>query len=110
MIDMMSVSETLTDKSLLKKEQIEKFSQLPEIKTWLDGSGLKPSTRTYYTKRLFEFLDGEEPKQFLEETAMQRAMGGEVVATNTGTRTCKYCGKGIGTNDPFCANCGKSQA
>jgi hypothetical protein len=43
------------------------------------------------------------------ETAMQRAMGGEVIATSTGTRTCKYCGKGIGTNDQFCANCGKSQ-
>jgi len=44
------------------------------------------------------------------ETAMQRGMGGEVVATSTGTRTCKYCGKGIGTNDTFCPNCGKSQA
>jgi hypothetical protein len=63
---MSSVSVTLTDKTLLKKEQIENFSQLPEIKTWLDGSGLKPSTRDYYTKRLFEFLDGEQPKQFLE--------------------------------------------
>jgi len=44
------------------------------------------------------------------ETAIQRAMGGEVVSTGTGVRACKYCGKGIGDKDTFCPNCGKAQA
>jgi hypothetical protein len=44
------------------------------------------------------------------ETAIQRAMGSEVILTGTGVRTCKYCGKGIGDKDAFCASCGKSQA
>jgi len=44
------------------------------------------------------------------ETAIQRAMGGEVLTTGTGARTCKYCGKGIGDRDTFCPNCGKCQA
>jgi hypothetical protein len=43
------------------------------------------------------------------ETAIQRAMGGEVVSTGTGVRVCKYCSKGIGDRDVFCPNCGKSQ-
>ena len=49
-----------------KKVRVERFQEIPEIKTWLDGSDLKPTTRAYYTKRLFEFLDGEAPKQFLD--------------------------------------------
>jgi hypothetical protein len=53
---------------------------------------------------VFEVAD---PKGW--ETAMQRAMGGEVISTGSGTRTCRYCGKGIGANDAFCSSCGKSQ-
>jgi hypothetical protein len=43
------------------------------------------------------------------ETAIQRAMGGEVISTGTGVRTCKYCGQGMGSNARFCPSCGKSQ-
>jgi hypothetical protein len=49
-----------------KKDRVERFQEIPEIKTWLDGSDIKPSTRGYYAKRLFEFLDGEAPKHFLD--------------------------------------------
>jgi hypothetical protein len=63
---MSSVSVTLTDETPPKKELIEKFTGLLEIRTWLDGSDIKPSTREYYSKRLFEFLDGEAPKDFLD--------------------------------------------
>lgn len=49
-----------------KKEKLEQFSEIPEIKIWLDGSALKPATRDYYTKRLYEFLEGEAPKAFIE--------------------------------------------
>jgi len=44
------------------------------------------------------------------ETAIQRAMGSEVISTGTGVRTCNHCGKGIGDRDAFCPSCGKSQA
>jgi integrase len=49
-----------------KKQQLERFEQIPEVKGWLDGSDIKATTRAYYSKRLFEFLDGETPKQFLD--------------------------------------------
>jgi hypothetical protein len=53
---------------------------------------------------VFEVAD---PKGW--ENAVQRAMGGEVIITPTGIRTCKYCGQGISANDKFCSSCGKSQ-
>jgi hypothetical protein len=62
---MASVSVNVTG-LLTKKERIERFQEIPEVKTWLDGSDIKPTTRGYYTKRLYEFLDGEPPKQFLD--------------------------------------------
>jgi rRNA maturation endonuclease Nob1 len=43
-------------------------------------------------------------------TAIQRIMGGEVISTGTGARTCKYCGKSISDRDKFCSSCGKSQS
>jgi rRNA maturation endonuclease Nob1 len=42
-------------------------------------------------------------------TAIQRAMGGEVVSTGSGVRTCKYCNAAIGASAAFCPQCGKSQ-
>jgi hypothetical protein len=50
-----------------KKERILRFQQIPEIKNWLDGSDIKPTTRWNYSQRLYEFLDGQPPKQFLEK-------------------------------------------
>jgi hypothetical protein len=68
---MVMASESVDATELVtKKEQIERFEQIPEVKTWLDGSDIKPTTRGYYAKRLFEFLDGEPPKHFLD-----RALG-----------------------------------
>jgi hypothetical protein len=49
-----------------KKLRVERFGEIPEIKTWLDASDIKPTTRGYYTKRLYEFLEGEAPKHFLD--------------------------------------------
>jgi len=49
-----------------KKERIKRFGEIPEIKTWLDASDIKATTREYYTKRLYEFLESEPPKQFLD--------------------------------------------
>lgn len=48
------------------KEKLISFEKIHEIKNWLDGSDLRPSTRSYYAKRLFEFLVGEEPELFIE--------------------------------------------
>lgn len=48
-----------------KRQLTEEFSQLPDIKSWLDSSNLKPATGLYYSQRLFEFLDSEPPKEFL---------------------------------------------
>ena len=59
--DGVNVAELVT-----KKDRVERFQEIPEIKTWLDGSDIKPTTRGYYAKRLFEFLDGEAPKEFID--------------------------------------------
>jgi hypothetical protein len=48
------------------KEKHAEFEKLPEVTEWLDGINVKPSTRAYYVKRLYEFLEGESPKTFLE--------------------------------------------
>jgi integrase len=48
------------------KEKLIAFEKIPEVKNWLDGSDLKPSTREYYAQRLFQFLREEEPKQFIK--------------------------------------------
>lgn len=60
-LESVNVTELVT-----KKDRIERFQEIPEVKTWLDGSDIKPTTHDYYSKRLFEFLDGEAPKLFLD--------------------------------------------
>ena len=66
-----------------KKERIQRFQEIPEIKTWLDGSDIRPTTRSYYAKRLYEFLDGKEtPKQFLDKAlANPREVGIQIKGT-----------------------------
>jgi len=66
-----------------KVERIRRFQEIPEIKTWLDGSDIRLSTRGYYAKRLYEFLDGKEtPKQFLDEAlANPREVGIHIKGT-----------------------------
>ena len=49
-----------------KKERLQQFQEIPEVKSWLDGAGIKPTTRTYYAQRLYEFLGSETPKQFID--------------------------------------------
>jgi len=53
------------------KPELNTFEKKTEIQNWLNGSALKPSTRTYYVKRLYEFLGGEEPKNFLDRALKQ---------------------------------------
>lgn len=48
------------------KPKLTAFEKNFEVRNWLDGSDLKPATRKYYLKRLYEFLKGEEPKAFLD--------------------------------------------
>jgi hypothetical protein len=48
------------------KEKLAEFERIPEVSGWLDGIAVKPSTRSYYNLRLYEFLAGEEPKAFIE--------------------------------------------
>jgi len=48
------------------KKKLLEFETIPEVKNWLDGTGIKSTTRSYYLKRLCEFLDGEPPKEFLD--------------------------------------------
>ena len=66
---MTTVSEEMKPKraayGTVKKELV-RFEKIPEIKNWLDGSGIKPTTRMYYAKRLYEFLETETPKQFID--------------------------------------------
>ena len=66
-----------------KRERIQRFQEIPEIKTWLDGSDIKPSTRGYYAKRLYEFLDSKQtPKQFLDKAlANPREVGIQIKGT-----------------------------
>lgn len=66
-----------------KKERIQRFQEIPEIKTWLDGFDIRPTTRSYYAKRLYEFLDGKEtPKQFLDKAlANPREVGIQIKGT-----------------------------
>lgn len=51
----------------LVKQKMAAFRENPTIKTWLEGSNLKPQTQFYYVKRLYYFFDGkEDPKTFLD--------------------------------------------
>jgi integrase len=47
---------------VLEKEKIAAFCQIREVRKWLDESIF---TSTYYPKRLYYFLDGEPPADFL---------------------------------------------
>ena len=61
------------------KEKLTEFEKIPEIKAWLDASDLKPTTREYYCRRLYEFLAGEAPKAFLDRAlARPREVGIEI--------------------------------
>ncbi len=41
------------------------------MKGWLDGSDIKPTTKGYYAKRLYEFLEDETPKLFMDPALQQ---------------------------------------
>jgi len=49
-----------------KKAQLAQFEQIPEVKEWVDGIDIKASTRSYYVKRLHQYLAGESPKAFVD--------------------------------------------
>jgi integrase len=48
------------------KQKVAEFAQVPEIKAWITGIQIKPATSLYYTKHLWQFLDGEAPKAFID--------------------------------------------
>jgi hypothetical protein len=68
-----------------KKEQIERFQEIPEIEIWLNGCELKPATRGYYAKRLYEFLGEESPKEFVDRALKEPRQ----VSIDTKTRIAK---------------------
>jgi len=51
---------------LITKRELAEFEQLTEIRSWLDATAFKPTTRAYYVRRLYQFLEGESPKAFIE--------------------------------------------
>jgi integrase len=47
------------------KGRLEAFKQLPPVRQWVDGSTIKASTMALYVKYLMDFLNGQDPKDFL---------------------------------------------
>lgn len=50
------------------KQQLAEFAEIPEIKAWINGSQMKPSTSQYYIRRLCQFLEGEAPKALIDRS------------------------------------------
>ncbi len=60
------VMTTVSDEMTTLKQQVAKFAEIPEVKAWITGIQIKPATSLYYTKHLWQFLEGEAPKTFID--------------------------------------------